>query len=92
MTRMKLRERNKEKTCMKLQERDKGLGSADVFGHFVHRYAVCTADVLLVGIVVPRTEDEDLLFCDSVEDGGGRFVIITEAVIGDVDERQILFE
>ena len=91
-TRARLRKRDKEETRVKLRERDKELGRADVFGHFVHRDAVRTADVLFVGIVVPRAQDEDLLFCDCIEECGGRFVIIAKAIIGDVDKRQIFSE
>ena len=63
---------------------------ANLFRHLVHGYAIGAGDMAFVGIVLPRAENQHTPGGYGVEQAVLRFVVITEAVVRDTDERPFL--
>ena len=64
----------------------------DLFGHGVEGDAVGTGDVLARGIVLPWGKDEKAIFCYSVKEERGGFIVVLKAIFSEVDDRAFLLK
>ena len=68
------------------QNRQNRLEAADFFGHIIEGDAVGTGDVLFVGVVLPRRKDEHSAGVHGIKEVRRGLVVLSEAVIGEVDD------
>ena len=66
------------------------MSGGDLFGEAVEGDALGTGDVSLIGVMLPRREDKQAAFGNGIKEGIGGFEELTEAVVGEEDDKTIL--
>ena len=64
--------------------------TANLFGHRIQGNTVGTADVTLLGIIRPGTENQHATGCNGIEEMVGRLIKITETIVCKNNERVLL--
>ena len=69
---------------------ERRLYRTDFLGEAVEGDAFGTGDVSLVGVVLPRREDKQATLGNGIKEGIGGLEELTEAVVGEEDDKTIL--
>ena len=64
----------------------------DLFGHGVEGDTVGTGDTALLGIVLPRREDEKAIVGYGIKEERGGFIVVLKAIFSEVDDRAFLLK